>query len=135
MGLTGCVRLCFNFVLLSDQRGRVISGQGQTYFFINTCTQQDPSEPRDPSHKTTKPLHVCRDVCVWEHDDKQGFFFPSVSFRCHMMQIKRRLALNVPRLECLPLTRAPGKNSHVVSAAAHTHAHTNAHPNLPFMVI
>lgn len=88
--------------------------------------------PRLKDHKA--PVCCCR-VCVWECDDKQGY---SISFSCHMMQIKRRLALNVPRLECLPLTRGTtGKNMLVVSGAAHTHTqtHTNTHPRPLFMVI
>lgn len=104
-------------------------------FFKNTCTQRAPSEPRDPGWKTTKPLYGCCRVCVRECDDKQGF---SMSFRCHMMQIKRRLALNVPRLECLPLTRALGKTcllSRELLTPTHTQTHTNTHPRPPFMVI
>lgn len=70
----------FSLCAAVDQRGRVISGQGQTYFFKNTCTQQDPSEPWDPSHRTKKPLHGCCAVSVWEHDDKWCIFFsPSLS--------------------------------------------------------
>lgn len=53
---------------------RVISGQGQTYFFKSTCTQHDPSELQDPGQKTTKPMQGCRCVCVCEHDNKPVFF-------------------------------------------------------------
>lgn len=47
-----------------------------------------------------------------------------IAFRRHMTEIKRRLALNVPSLECLPLTRAAMENKRVVKGAAHTHTHT-----------
>lgn len=69
--------------MLSDQRSPVvkhngvISGQGQTYFLKNTCTQRDPSEARDAGHKTTQLVFCCWRVCVWEHVDKWDF--PSLS--------------------------------------------------------
>lgn len=55
------------------------------------------------------------------------FFPPSISLRCHMMQIKRRLALNVPRLECLPSTRAPGKKTVMLSEQLLAPTHTLTH--------
>lgn len=107
----------------ANSRAELSQVRDRPTYFKNTCTKQAPSEPWDPGWKTTKPLYGCCRVCVWECDDKQGF---SISFRCHMMQIKRHLAMNVPRLECLPLTRGTtGKNMLVVSGAAHTHTHTH----------
>lgn len=123
---------CF-FVLLSDQRARVISGQGWTYFYKSTCTQHDPSELQDPGQKTTWPTQLSCCVCVCKLENKPVFF-------SHLLQItydadQTVLGIEHPKIGMFTLDKSNGKNSHVVSAAAHKHAHTCAHPNHPFMVI
>lgn len=55
---------------------------------------------------------------------RRAFYLFQVS---HDEEIKRHMALNVPRLECLPLTKSNGKNSLVLSGATHAHIYTQAH--------
>lgn len=79
--------------------------------------------PETPAIEPQSP-HTA--AVVWERDDWVEFWsiFP-IFFRCDMMEIKQRWALNIPRLECLPLTRALGKKkSRSLSNHSHPHTHT-----------
>lgn len=119
-----CVFLLFCFFLFVPAGGGVISGQRRTYFFqkhMFAVGSSGAAKAKKKKHTTpTKPPHDCRCCCcvsVCDRDDKQteGFSLPFHFFQMShdADQTLWRLALNVPRLECLPLMR--GKKTVMLS--------------------
>ncbi len=119
----------------TEQLSELSEVRDRPTFLKNTCIQRDPSEPRNPDHKTTKPPYGCCRVCVWERDDKQGF--PSLSDvtwcrsngAWHWTSQDWNVYLWQEHREKQSCCLRSCSHPHTLTYThTHTHTHTNTHP-------
>lgn len=135
---------CFVF-FLCPRRRRSYLRSGTDLLFSKTHVRsgiQRSGKKKKKKKNPTKPPHDCRCCCcvsVCDHDDKQteGFSLPFHFFQMShdADQTLWRLALNVPRLECLPLMRGKKQSCYWSSCSAPKCKTAHERPGPPLMMI